>query len=260
VFLHPRWLYTGDPNAPDEYYNAALGRSGQSYNQNKGGAHSKLAVIGVVPGAGALASATNAALYALEGEQKQAGLSLLEAAGSASLGLISKARKAKQAADALKAVEEAKKAQKAAQVAKAAEEEIARVAPKVRDAVAKAEQAAQQGPSFRTGPDAERYLAKLHPLGEPQVKLATGVGRGNTRFRIIDVLAERIAREAKVGFQTPSWRIVRQIAKDAWLLRNGVVDDVVWHFFRSAITGKIGASEELLKLLAKAGIKWILHS
>ena len=73
------------------------------------------------------------------------------------------------------------------------------------------------------------------------------------------MLAESIAHESKVGFQTLTWDIRRQIAKDAWLLKTGQVTGAVWHFFRSSVTGKIGAADELLELLKKYGIKIVSH-
>lgn len=61
--------------------------------------------------------------------------------------------------------------------------------------------------------------------------------------------------ESKVGLKNYSGDIVNQVSKDASLLKSGTVDEVTWIFYRSPSTGKIGASEELLKELKKAGIK-----
>ena len=68
-----------------------------------------------------------------------------------------------------------------------------------------------------------------------------------------------MAHEAKVGYTCLSKRIRIQIEKDAWLLKQRRVDEVVWHFYRSDITGKIGASKPLLELLEKNGITYIIY-
>ncbi len=61
--------------------------------------------------------------------------------------------------------------------------------------------------------------------------------------------------EAKVGFQNYSGDIVDQVAKDAEILAQGQITRITWVFYRSPTTGKVGASDELLKELKKAGIK-----
>ena len=44
------------------------------------------------------------------------------------------------------------------------------------------------------------------------------------------------------------------LARDVKLLRTGQVDEVVWEFTRSEVTGKIGPVKELLDKLNKFGI------
>jgi RHS repeat-associated protein len=61
--------------------------------------------------------------------------------------------------------------------------------------------------------------------------------------------------EAKVGFQQFSGDVVTQVAKDAEMIAQGTVDEITWVFFRSPATGKVGASDQLLQELKKAGIK-----
>jgi hypothetical protein len=61
--------------------------------------------------------------------------------------------------------------------------------------------------------------------------------------------------ESKVGFQELRGSIINQVAKDAELIAQGRVDEITWVFFRSPNTGKIGASDDLLKALKDAGIK-----
>lgn len=43
------------------------------------------------------------------------------------------------------------------------------------------------------------------------------------------------------------------------ILERGDVDGVVWHFFKSGITGKQGPSKPLIKFLNEKGIKYIIH-
>jgi hypothetical protein len=113
--------------------------------------------------------------------------------------------------------------------------------------------------AFKTGAEGEAHLAKMYPGGQTQVKFETQVGRGAQRFRYVDVLESEIAHESKVGYTKLGDFQAKQIAKDAWLLKNGQVKGVTWHFFRSAETGEIGASQELLQALEKNGIKYVIH-
>lgn len=75
--------------------------------------------------------------------------------------------------------------------------------------------------------------------------------------RFVDQLVNGVAHESKVGYTTLTKDIREQIAKDAALLNNpeSGIKKVVWNFFRSPETGKVGASKSLLKELEKAGIE-----
>ena len=66
--------------------------------------------------------------------------------------------------------------------------------------------------------------------------------------------------ESKVGYVSATDFIRKQAAKDAELLATKQVNEVVWHFFRSADTGKIGPSAPLKKLLEGYGIKVIVYN
>ena len=68
-----------------------------------------------------------------------------------------------------------------------------------------------------------------------------------------------LAHESKVGRVTLSGFVKKQVNKDAWLLVKKYVSKVVWHFFRSAVTGKIGGSKSLLKYLRDNKIKIQYH-
>ena len=77
--------------------------------------------------------------------------------------------------------------------------------------------------------------------------------------RIVDSFSKKAAREAKYGYQGLSKFIQNEINKDAWLLKNGYVKSVEWHFYVSQITSKGGPSAPLLKELLRHGFKVIYH-
>ena len=89
-----------------------------------------------------------------------------------------------------------------------------------------------------------------------------GVSRTiNTPYgkRIIDSFSNNTAREAKYGYQGLSQFIRTEINKDAWLLKNGYVKKVEWHFYVSKVTSKGGPSAPLLNELLKNGFKVFYH-
>lgn len=100
-----------------------------------------------------------------------------------------------------------------------------------------------------TGKIGENELARLG--GVPHAFFPTNDG---TRF--VDRFVNGVAHESKVGYQTLTPEIRRQIAKDAYLLQNNKqrVTDVVWHFYRSPVTGRIGGSGPLIQELWNHGI------
>ncbi|MCB9252951.1 MAG: hypothetical protein H6605_10820 [Flavobacteriales bacterium] len=106
----------------------------------------------------------------------------------------------------------------------------------------------------------EEALASQYGTYKP-----SGVGSGmstSNGARLVDglpvgttVQETRIYYESKVGFQKYSGKVVDQVKKDAELIATGKVEEVTWVFYRSPSTGKVGASEDLLKALKEAGIK-----
>jgi len=50
-----------------------------------------------------------------------------------------------------------------------------------------------------------------------------------------------------------------QVMKDLWLRTEGHVTDVVWHFFKSPVTGKGGPTAPLKETLERFGIKIEFH-
>ncbi|MEL6558573.1 MAG: DUF6443 domain-containing protein [Bacteroidota bacterium] len=121
--------------------------------------------------------------------------------------------------------------------------------------VAKMDIAKESGEFSRigsTGKVGENYLSTLG--GQSQKYFATRAGNGG---RYVDQFVDGVAHESKTGYTTLTKDIRQQIAKDAELLANpnSGVKKVVWNFFESPVTGKAGASKNLLDELKKAGIE-----
>ena len=79
--------------------------------------------------------------------------------------------------------------------------------------------------------------------------------------RVVDAFNTKtnVIAEAKYGYQSLSTFIQSEIAKDAWLLQNGVVEEVQWHFYLSQASGSIGGSVPLIKALIDVGIQVFYH-
>ncbi len=65
--------------------------------------------------------------------------------------------------------------------------------------------------------------------------------------------------DREYGNQSLSLRIRCEIIKDKWLLSNGHVDYVEWHFFTSMKSSTIGGSQPLYNALKAAGFKIVFH-
>ena len=102
----------------------------------------------------------------------------------------------------------------------------------------------------------EQQFAQQNGNLIPKVRFDTEQG-----LRVVDFFdeANQTAYEVKTGYQSLSSRIGEEIAKDAEMLFNGDVKEIVWEFYRSPINGKIGASQPLLDLLAENFIKVVIH-
>ena len=107
--------------------------------------------------------------------------------------------------------------------------------------------------SYMTGHDGEIALAKMYK-GESQVEFKTSRGR-----RVVDQLSKGIAHESKVGYTSLSQSVRTQILKDAELVARGEVKGAHWHFFRSGVTGKVGATPQLLDFLKQNDISHTVH-
>lgn len=103
-----------------------------------------------------------------------------------------------------------------------------------------------------TGGVGENFL-KLFG-GESQVYFKTSQGG-----RYIDQLVNSVAHESKVGYQSLTANISRQISKDVELIQSGQIQSASWHFFRSPVTERVGLSQPLLEALQKWEINVIVH-
>ncbi|MPT31993.1 MAG: hypothetical protein E2600_10090 [Chryseobacterium sp.] len=110
-------------------------------------------------------------------------------------------------------------------------------------------QYAKIGSTGKVGEDALKLLG-----GESQVSFKTTLGQ-----RYIDQLVNGIANESKVGYTSLTSTIKKQIAKDVELIADKEIKGSVWHFFKSPVTGKVGASKPLLQELEKNNIQYIIH-
>ena len=79
--------------------------------------------------------------------------------------------------------------------------------------------------------------------------------------RVVDAYntSTRVIAEAKYGYQALSSFIQTEIARDAWLLQNGLVNEVQWHFYFSQSSQTIGGSNPLIQALLQAGIQVFYH-
>jgi RHS repeat-associated protein len=80
---------------------------------------------------------------------------------------------------------------------------------------------------------------------------------GEARF--VDAFANGVAHESKVGYTAATAFVKEQIAKDVELREAGQVNQVVWHFFTSPATGRIGPTNALRAALRGARIVIELH-
>jgi hypothetical protein len=97
---------------------------------------------------------------------------------------------------------------------------------------------------------------ELGNMGEDALKLIYGGEKRSFKtslgWRYVDNLAGGVAYESKVGYASATEFIKKQFYKDIELLNMGAVDEVVWTFFRSPETGKVGASKPLLDMFEAA--------
>jgi hypothetical protein len=120
-------------------------------------------------------------------------------------------------------------------------------------------------PALGDGASGEAALARLLRSESSDVTVQARIstaGCGSVcggDVRVVDVLVDGVAHEAKVGavYLTPF--VDRQISKDAFLVRTGQVRGAHWDFVASSNTDKLGPSKQLLDRLDAAGITYTIH-
>ena len=125
------------------------------------------------------------------------------------------------------------------------------------------------GPSakpFSSGPEGEKYLEGLHPsaaggsVAQVRFRTRTCLAGVPTSVRIVDVLSDGVAREAKVGYARLTPFLEKQIRKDACLIKSGDVKAAHWHFFASSRSNTVGADPKVYDLLEEFGIPYTIHA
>jgi len=69
---------------------------------------------------------------------------------------------------------------------------------------------------------------------------------------------DAVAHEVKAGRGTKAFTL-RQVQRDVLLRNRGAYKQVVWHFYVSGISGKLGPSEAVLDALDAADIPYYVH-
>lgn len=120
---------------------------------------------------------------------------------------------------------------------------------------------------MKDGPAGEDYLKltlvkkrlvrkNIEPSTQVVLRTSECVEVCNRAVRRVDVFADGIAHESKVGPVVLTESIRRQVESDAYLIETGQIEGAVWHFFPSAVSNQLGPSEPLLELLESKGIKY----
>lgn len=112
-------------------------------------------------------------------------------------------------------------------------------------------------PINERGASGQQYIEETYG-GTPQKYFETWVN-GVKGGRYVDLYNDGVAYESKVGYTCLSQRVRMQILKDGWLLQNGMVDEVVWVFTESSISGTVGATQSVFDLLSQYGIHYVVH-
>ncbi|QXT61603.1 hypothetical protein [Tessaracoccus palaemonis] len=118
---------------------------------------------------------------------------------------------------------------------------------------------------FKSGQDAEVFLADHYGATSTGTTTQTVFSTSscsllsNRHVRRIDVLADGVAHESKVGYLSMSPGIRAQIESDACLIATGAIKSAHWHFFASAQSNTIGATKAIVELLDKHGIPFTIH-
>jgi len=119
---------------------------------------------------------------------------------------------------------------------------------------------------IETGADGEallaRQVAKDGRANQTQAVRSTRdcPSGANAFVRRFDVLVDQVAHESKVGQVSLTKSIERQIRSDACLVDRGEIDSAHWHFYASAVSDTVGASQEVFDLLDALEIDYSIHA
>lgn len=118
---------------------------------------------------------------------------------------------------------------------------------------------------FANGREGEAFLSTLYGATTegadthvPMAVVACDAGC-NGPVRLVDVLVDGVAHEAKVGYLPWSQATESQIKKDAWLMQQGKIKDDHWHFLASSSSNTLGADPRVYDLLDQEGISYTVH-
>ncbi len=111
---------------------------------------------------------------------------------------------------------------------------------------------------YETWQQAEQSLRELVGSVSTYAERVFSTPWGN---RVVDAYnkATDVIAEAKYGYVSLTQFIQAQIEKDAYLLQEGAVKSVEWHFYVSQVTGAGGPSAPLLEELLRRGFVVIFH-
>lgn len=118
---------------------------------------------------------------------------------------------------------------------------------------------------FQTPAMGEDFLAELYGADNPTVVTQLALPtRGciavcNATIRRVDVFADGVAHESKVGRVYLTESIQKQILSDAYLVETNAIDSAHWHFFASSVTNTLGPSVPVMDLLDSHGIAYTIH-
>ena len=102
--------------------------------------------------------------------------------------------------------------------------------------------------------DLARDLIASREASEFIEQTFTTIG-GVRRIDVLKVGDELIGIESKVGRTSLDSRVRKEHARDWWLRRQGKLDQVVWEFSVSGVTGQGGPTRQLLEKLQKLGFE-----
>lgn len=122
-----------------------------------------------------------------------------------------------------------------------------------------------RSPMHATGRDGEKYLERTlkrqskdvsTQFHAPTKECEVGC---NLFARRVDMLADGVAHESKVGRVSLSDSVAKQIRSDAFLIQTGAIKGAHWNFFTSAVSNSCGPSRKVLELLEQNDIPFTMY-